>query len=163
MATAVNPMPSTFDAVEEEFESTIRLVEPRARILSVSECQTDHTALRRIVDNTQWRLSTAASCHDVLEKLCYIYPLVVFTDCTLPDGNWKDVLELILRFDQPYSLLVVTTRLVDDRLWSEVLSHGGFDVLTKPLVEKEVHRVLDSAWMHRGHPVKNTRILRAGS
>lgn len=163
MAAAVNTVPCAFDAVEKEFDSSVRLVEPRARILSVSEFQTDHTALRRIVDNTQWRLTTAASCHEAFEKLSQLYPLVVFSECTLPDGSWKDVLDLTLRFDEPYPLLVVTSRLADDSLWSEVLHRGGHDVLMKPLVEDEVRRVLESVWTHRAHPLRHTRILRAGS
>ena len=41
--------------------------------------------------------------------------------------------------------LVVTSRLADDYLWSEVLNLGGWDVLAKPFRQQEVLYVLDSA------------------
>jgi DNA-binding response OmpR family regulator len=44
-------------------------------------------------------------------------------------------------------LLVVTSRVADDRLWSEVLNLGGYDVLAKPLNTKEVFHVAGLAWM----------------
>jgi hypothetical protein len=44
-------------------------------------------------------------------------------------------------------LLVVTSRIADDRLWSEVLNLGGYNVLAKPLNMKEVFHVVGLAWM----------------
>jgi len=49
----------------------------------------------------------------------------------------------------PHSpLLIVTSRLADERLWPEVLNVGGWDVLAKPFDRKEVIRVVESAWRH---------------
>jgi DNA-binding response OmpR family regulator len=36
----------------------------------------------------------------------------------------------------------VTSRLADERLWAEVLSLGGYDVLMKPFDVSEVYRVI---------------------
>jgi DNA-binding NtrC family response regulator len=163
MATITAPITPVSDSVERERETTLKLAKPHAHILSVSEYQTDHTALRRIIDNTQWRLTAASSCRQAFEKLSNIFPLVVFSESSLPDGTWKDVFELILRFDEPYPFLVVTSRLADESLWSEVLQFGGFDVLTKPLIEEDVRRVLDSVWTRRTRSKPHNRVLRAGS
>jgi hypothetical protein len=54
--------------------------------------------------------------------------------------------------------VVVTSRLADDYLWSEVLNLGGWDVLAKPFREQEVLYVLDSAWIHKANPVVRTQI-----
>jgi DNA-binding NtrC family response regulator len=163
MAAMIAPIASGYGAVENEAGTRVGLGQPCAHILSVSQCQTDHTALRRIIDDTQWRLSSAASCHEAFEKLCGAYPLVVFSDSSLPDGTWKEVFELISRFEGPHSFLVVASRLADEGLWSEVLNLGGYDVLMKPLIEEEVRRVLDSIWVRRAYSVPRTRVLRAGS
>ncbi len=40
----------------------------------------------------------------------------------------------------------MTDRLADERLWSEVLNLGGYDVLLKPFEPGEVLRVVNSAW-----------------
>ena len=41
----------------------------------------------------------------------------------------------------------MTSRLADDRLWSEALNLGAYDVLAKPYDPDEVLRVLDLAWI----------------
>jgi DNA-binding NtrC family response regulator len=163
MAAMITPIASGYGAVENEAGTRVRLVQPCARILSVSRRQTDHTVLRRIIDDTQWRLTSAASCREAFEKLCDAYPLVVFSDSSLPDGTWKDIFELLSRFDEPHSFLVVASSLADERLWSEVLNLGGYDVLMKPLIEAEVRRVLDSIWARRTHSVPRTHVFTAGS
>jgi DNA-binding response OmpR family regulator len=162
MAAIETPVTPAVDLVEEESGSVLRLVEPRALILSVSGSQTDHTTLRRIIADTQWRLAAADTCREARQKLPLIGPLVIFCECLLRDGTWKDVLKLVSDVDEP-PFLVVTSRLADDFLWSEVLNLGGYDVLSKPLVADEVRQVLASIWTHRGHRVRRTRVLPAAS
>jgi hypothetical protein len=40
----------------------------------------------------------------------------------------------------------VTSRLADERLWSEVLNLGGYDVLPQPLDRNEALRTIGLAW-----------------
>lgn len=155
MAAIAGPIDSTLDSVEKDFES-LRLIEPRPHILSVSECQTDHTALRRILDNTQWRLVTARSCHEAFEKLSSKRPMVALCESSLPDGTWKDVLAATTRFNDPRPVLVVTSAFADESLWSEVFRLGGYDVLTKPLIEDQVLRLLASIWTGRARRVRTS-------
>ena len=162
MAAIDTPIFSASSALEDSSESAMRLVELRPRILSVSGSQSDHTALRRIVDNTQWQVATADTCCEARQKLPYISPLAIFSESFLPDGTWKDVLELIFTLDEP-PVLVVTSRLADDFLWSEVLNLGGYDILLKPLIKEEVRFVLASICTHRAYPHPHTRVLPAPS
>jgi DNA-binding response OmpR family regulator len=152
----------TLDALENASESAIRLVELKPNILSVSGSQSDHKALRRIVDNTQWRVTTADTCRETRQKLAHIGALAIFSESFLPDGSWKDLLELTSTLDQP-PVLVVTSRLADDFLWSEVLNLGAYDVLLKPLVKDEVLRMLASICTHRAYPHPHTRVFHAAS
>jgi DNA-binding response OmpR family regulator len=71
--------------------------------------------------------------------------LVAICESDLPDGSWKDLLAHLADMNRP-PLLIVTSRLADEVLWSEVLNLGGYNVLAKPLVETEVRHVLDNAW-----------------
>ena len=70
---------------------------------------------------------------------------VAICESDLPDGSWKDLLAWLAHISRP-PLLVVTSRLADEVLWSEVLNLGGYNVLAKPLVETEVRHVLENAW-----------------
>ncbi len=76
----------------------------------------------------------------------------------LPDGDWKDLLEQTLETPNPPSL-IVTSRLADDHLWSEVLNLGGYDVLNRPFRESEVFRDVGLAFLHW----KNRQPLGAGA
>jgi len=42
-------------------------------------------------------------------------------------------------------LLIVASRLADERLWAEVLNLGGYDVLLKPFEPAELRRVIGNA------------------
>jgi DNA-binding response OmpR family regulator len=126
---------------------TVRLVEPSARILSVSADEADHVALRRIINRSRWRLVTAGTCAEAIRSLCNESVRVVFCERSLPDGEWQDVLSEISKFAVPPRVAVVS-RLADERLWLEVLNLGGHDVLSKPLVEDELRNVLGSLPPH---------------
>jgi DNA-binding NtrC family response regulator len=130
---------------DAESASKLRLVKPRARLLSVSADQEDHLVLHRLVDSSQWRLVTAETCRDAIRELWLNGARVVFCDCALPDGTWKDVVGRGAKLGDP-PRFVVTSLAVNASLWSEVLKRGGCDVLAKPLIGRDVRRVLSSVW-----------------
>ncbi len=91
------------------------------------------------------RVLTASSCSelgDVLRKSPAVS--LVLTDLALPDGSWFDVLNRVsdTRTDAE---VVVCARLADERLWTQVLEAGGFDLLVEPYEVAELHRILDRA------------------
>jgi AmiR/NasT family two-component response regulator len=69
---------------------------------------------------------------------------VVICETDLPDGSWKDMLAQFARMDCP-PFLVVVSRFADERLWSEVLNLGAYNVLAKPLSTREVFHVIGLA------------------
>jgi DNA-binding NtrC family response regulator len=156
MAAMETPTLDVLGTLAEDSGTVAQRNEPRPLILSVSESETDHISLRRVIDDTHWRLSSVRTCHDALERLSYSGALAAFCECSLPDGTWKDILELTLT-KQQRCVLVVTTTFADERLWSEVLHFGGYEVLTKPFIRQDVLRVLDSIWKLHTGPVRGAR------
>jgi DNA-binding response OmpR family regulator len=45
-------------------------------------------------------------------------------------------------------MLIVTSRLADDRLWAEALNLGAYDVIAKPFEASEVVRIAGLACAH---------------
>ena len=135
-----------------------RQAEPKARILSISANPADHAGLNRMIDHKLWQLVTARNCRSAVHKIDRDFA-VVFSECALPDGTWRDILDRLSRLDAPPQL-VVTSRLADAYLWSEVLNLGGFDVLAKPLNGVEVRQVLAAISRHRAG---SARVLAAGA
>ncbi|HLE37828.1 MAG TPA: hypothetical protein VI699_11870, partial [Candidatus Acidoferrales bacterium] len=69
---------------------------------------------------------------------------VVLTEAALPDGNWKDVLDLA-RAEARGSAVVVTDPLADTRLWMDALDLGAYDLVCQPFCSSEVQRILSNA------------------
>ena len=95
---------------------------------------------------------TASSCGEAVDVL-RVDPEVriVLTDLTLPDGSWFDVLNRVGDMN-PGAEVVVCARLADERLWTQVLGAGGFDVLVEPYQAGEVKRIVDAAVAGRHTP-----------
>ena len=127
-------------------------------VLSISPIEEDHDSLKRIVSGSEssphpafrWTVRgvcTLGSALSILKKVRF--PIVV-TERDLSPGTWKQVLAETVALPDP-PLLIVTSRLGDERLWGEVLNLGGWDFLAKPFNGEEVLRVLNGAWLHWKH------------
>jgi DNA-binding response OmpR family regulator len=115
-------------------------------VLSVSGSESDHQSLAHVFRHTKWRLLESNSCADAVSLLQRGRVPVVICERLLPDGNWRDLLNGIAALPVP-PLLIVAARLADDRLWSDVMNGGGYDVLEKPFNHSELVRVVSLAWL----------------
>jgi len=78
-------------------------------------------------------------------------------------GTWIDMLNHIRAVSNP-PVLIVTSRLADDRLWAEALNLGAYDVLSKPFDRTELLRSVRLAWEHwRRVAAKLTPVMKAAS
>ena len=123
---------------------------PHLGILSVSTAVEDHTVVRQSVSGISCSLQTAGDCRTALAQLGDGRIAVVVCERDLPDGTWRDILEH-LGSAPGRPLLIVTSRLADERLWAEVLNLGGYDVLAKPFNAEEARHVLLTACLGRRH------------
>jgi len=95
-------------------------------------------ALAGILRKGRWAVRPARSAEEALDHLSRHTTPVVICESSLPDGDWRDLLDKAPR-------LIVTARDAGDELWAEVLNLGGYDVLAQPFDETEVSRVVASA------------------
>ena len=127
-------------------EKTQAIPQKGVELLLVSQFEDDHQQLQRIIRHSNWRLHRAGSQAEALESLRENCTPVVICESELPDGSWKEMHSELRQLPQPPSL-VVTSRLADERLWSEVLNLGAYNVLAKPLDQQEVFHVVSLAWL----------------
>jgi DNA-binding response OmpR family regulator len=125
-------------------------------VLSISPLEEDHISLERIFNRSEWSEDTESrwvlhampTLESALKTLRENRISIVVAERDLLPGTWRDVLaEIGTRPDPP--LLIVTSRLADERLWAEALNLGAYDVLAKPFEVEEVVRVLSFAWKRR--------------
>lgn len=127
-------------------------------ILSVSPNGEDGGSLERIFRGSDlplsarpdWTLVASASLASAVSILVETPVAIVVCEAELFPGTWWELLERFSLLPDP-PLLIVTSRLADERLWAEALNLGAYDVLAKPFSAPEVLRVLNSAWVHWRH------------
>ena len=125
-------------------ENLIRGRRASDAILLISQYQEDEHFLREVLTKFACPLGTSGSWQEAkLLIQCHV-PRVVVTESELPDGTWRDVLCSLDGVPNP-PLLIVVSRLADERLWADVLNRCGFDVLAKPFARDEVNRVIGHA------------------
>ena len=107
----------------------------------------DRSQLAEIFAGRGWQLSLTPTLGEARGLIDATPVSVVLCESDLPDGGWREILEDLLGRSEPPPL-VVTSRLADELLWSEVLNRGGYDVLAKPLDNEEVTRVMGAAARH---------------
>ena len=119
----------------------------RHKLLSISSSAEDHAALRRFAGRLQWDVSSVATCWKAIHRLTGERFSVIICEAVLEDGTWKDILNRI-GTGGGAPPLIVTSRLADAYLWSEVLNLGGYDVLAKPFQAREVKHILTNVSLH---------------
>jgi DNA-binding response OmpR family regulator len=127
-------------------EDTQAVSQRAVKVLLISPFDEDHQHLRDLLKHSNWQQYEARTQRESFEFLRKNVTPVVICESELPDGGWQDVLAQLDRMQSP-PMLVVTSRMADDRLWSEVLNLGGYNVLAKPLNMQEVFHVAGLAWM----------------
>jgi DNA-binding NtrC family response regulator len=151
---------STPDYLQPKKSPSLAQAPERPKLLSVSADAEDHSVLQRMLSGQGLLVAAVSSCREALDFLSREKACVIFCESSTKDGTWRDLLFPISTAAEAPPL-VVTSRLADDYLWSEVLNLGGWDVLAKPFRQQEVLYVVDSAWTHKANPVNRTQVAGA--
>jgi len=93
------------------------------------------------------------SCQEAKRLLPQTHPHIVFTDTTLPDGTWADVVDLAENATSPVNVIVVGSN-KDVKFYIAALERGAYDFVLPPFERKAldyvVHSAADDARL-RGH------------
>jgi DNA-binding NtrC family response regulator len=97
-----------------------------------------------------WHVQPEPSVQSVLEAIDRAPIAIVICDRDWVEDDWKSLLDQFAGLDRP-PMLIVTSRLADDRLWAEALNLGAYDVIAKPFDASEVVRIAGLACAHWNH------------
>jgi hypothetical protein len=155
-ANEVRTVPGTEDLLNI-IEGNQALVPNTVSSLAVSPFSDDVAFLQQKFEEANWKLYVARTIRGAFIQLRRVRVSIVICERQLPDGNWKDVLRhLAPLVDRPN--LIVVSRQIDGRLWSEAVNQGAFDLLATPFREAELAFVIGSAWLNwRGEHERRLR------
>ena len=122
-------------------------------LLLVGFVEEDDAGRQQVLGRYTGQEQRVRSCGEARWLLYKTCVQVVICERDLPDGSWRDVLESTAALENPPAV-IVTSRLADDRLWTEVLNAGGYDVMAKPWDGREARRTI--ALARKYHRSRNT-------
>ncbi len=118
------------------------------RVLVISAFDHDQKFFAGLHNAGTWDITLSGNVDRATELLSdHSFSIIVY-DRDLPGWEWREVLTR-LRTWAPQTAVVLMSRVIDNFLWKEVLSHGGYDLLPKPLDHATANRVLRRAWYYR--------------
>jgi DNA-binding NtrC family response regulator len=130
-------------------EDMVRETKPKtntpAVVLLVMPFSERRSMLLSKLESVDAKFLAAENCRDVRTVLRdQVDVNVIVTDTTLTDGSWCDVLNHVAHLGSRANV-VVTSEVGDERLWSEVLWRGAYDLLLEPVEAREVRQVMEGA------------------
>src|ERR1035437_5970841 len=118
----------------------------RVTVVAVLADDQDRKALRGIFAHSNWELRFAPTVEAASQLLGNRLAGILLIGEDLPErSSWREALGLTQQIPSR-PLLIVASRLADERLWAEVLNIGAYNVLATPFDPPEVYRVVSFAW-----------------
>jgi hypothetical protein len=117
------------------------------RVLVLTQVADDHRFFRCLTapPRLTWNLTFASS---LLEALGHAatgkFPIIV-CDREISGSTWRKVVTSLVEH-APRACVLLISPVSDDYLWREVVAHGGYDVVARPLEAAAVNRAMEQAW-----------------
>jgi CheY-like chemotaxis protein len=118
--------------------------EKRLRILAVSVSLGDRFLLQDLAKQHDWEVLFTQSPRDAFSLVSKSYFELILCDCKQHGFPWREVMDRLAQ-GSPQSCILLVSPVKDDYLWRDVLQHGGYDVLIRPLREVAVLHLVDAA------------------
>lgn len=116
----------------------------RVVIVGLVSSEKERDELASLGFDEGWEVQFADTCAEALAASDPRRVPVILCDRDLPSADWRDAVQTLASSSRPACVILLSS-VVDDALWEEVIRHGGYDILAKPLRRNEVVRVVKLA------------------
>jgi DNA-binding NtrC family response regulator len=101
-------------------------------------------SLKRVLRDLSVETCSVRTCEEAGRLVTQTQPQLVFTDTSLPDGSWADVVRIAKMASSPVDVIVVGGK-EDIGLYLSALEGGAFDFVLPPFEHEALEFVIDSA------------------
>jgi DNA-binding NtrC family response regulator len=101
----------------------------------------------------QWRVCFSKTREEAEKALRELKPQVMLFDRDLAGQDWREFVKGFASASGGACIMLVS-KVVDEHLWNDLVSNGGYEVLRKPLHNDEVSRAVRMAWSYWSSAVK---------
>lgn len=142
------PVLSVLSAIKSYFTASLHPTsEARVTIVALLVEERDCELLVDVCHRHRWDVRFAGTCADASDAANRLKAPLVFCDRDLPGTDWRDLVH-VLAAPPHNACVVLVSRVTDAYLWDEVVHKGGYDLLSKPLQEVDVVRVVKLGWSY---------------
>src|SRR5262249_34070956 len=137
------------ETLEKKAASGVETPKPfRRRILLVDDQELARRNMKKILENDQFEVDTAADGKIALAKLAEQNYSLVITDLCMPHLGGLDFIQEVQKRRMPTTIIVITGHgSIDEAV--KAIRMGAFDFLTKPIEVDHVRLVVDRALRER--------------
>ena len=100
-----------------------------------------------LVDSVQIHVYRSTTLDSAEARLRVTNSRVLLTDISFERGGWEDALRMAARLPRR-PVVVLVSRLADERLWIDALERGAYDLILEPFQADEMRRILENAHFH---------------
>jgi|HubBroStandDraft_5_1064220.scaffolds.fasta_scaffold105958_2 DNA-binding NtrC family response regulator len=138
------PAGGVWQTLHSIFASTRKTNPARLPIVALILSGQDRSVLSKLAGQEPLDIHFAESCEEAATLANQLTAPVILLDRNWPGTDWRTAVETLARAAQP-ACVILMSGVTDDYLWQELVSHGGYDVLAKPLRNDSVVRVIKLA------------------
>jgi DNA-binding response OmpR family regulator len=131
---------------------------PVTVVCFLSEDQ-DRSLMTDLCRRQRWAVFFAATRQQADRALQELKPQIMLFDRDLAGQGWREFVTSFAAASGGICIMLVS-KVIDDYLWNELVSNGGYEVLRKPLREEEVSRAVKMAWTYWSSAVKRAATLK---
>lgn len=116
-------------------------------ILCVLRTAAEQHLLEEISHRNHWNMFFASTSEEAHKSLKHAKPQIILIDRDIDGADWRHAVSSLATASSGACVLLIS-RVIDDYLWNEVVTNGGYDLLRKPLGEDDVLRSVRLAWSY---------------
>ena len=109
-------------------------------------------SLKRVLKALGVETYSVQTCREAKRLVTQTQPELIFTEASLSDGSWADILELAREADFPLNVIVVSAT-KNTNLYLSVMEQGAYDFVVPPFEHEGLAFIVKSA----EHDVRNRK------
>jgi CheY-like chemotaxis protein len=120
---------------------------PVVTILCLLAEDQDRSLIADLCQSNPWEVFFATTRQEAEQVLQTLKPQIIFFDRDMAGQDWRGFVTGFAAASGRACIMLVS-KVIDDYLWNELVSNGGYEVLRKPLREDQVSRAVRMAWSY---------------
>ena len=120
---------------------------PSLTVVCILTSTADRLLLKDLASRNHWKAIFSSTTEEAHGAVNQTKPQVILIDRDVDGAVWRGAVSSLATASDGACVVLISS-VIDEYLWNEVVTNGGYDVLRKPLHEDDVLRNVKLAWSY---------------